>query len=63
MKKGYTIEHDKITFKNGVLIVSNYDCFNRVVHYNFKSKEDANLYTIDIGMWRIKQLKQNKNEN
>ena len=57
MKKGYKIGRYTIAFKEGVLIVSNYNDINKISHYNFRSKEDACINTNDIGMWKIKKLK------
>ena len=57
MKKGYKVFHDTIFFKEGVLIVTNYNALNQIKHYNFRSKEDAGANKNDIGMWKIKKLK------
>ena len=57
MKKGYKIFHDTIFFKEGVLIVTNYNALNEIYHYNFESKEEASENINDIGMWKIKKLK------
>lgn len=58
MKKGYTIEHE-INENSKVFVCSNYNHWNEVCYYGFTSEKIAiqEKDKHDIGMWKIKKLK------
>jgi hypothetical protein len=57
MKKGFTVETREFRDYCEVLVVCNYKLWNLVVNYPFNSYNKEEIKPEDVGMWRIKQLK------
>ena len=57
MRKGYTVETVGINPDAKVLVVSNYVSTNKVINYRFSNFNKEEITGTDVGMWKIKQLK------
>jgi hypothetical protein len=57
MRKGFTVETQGTHPDAKVLVVSNYIHSNQVVNYRFSSFTKKEITGTDVGIWRVKQLK------
>jgi malate/lactate dehydrogenase len=57
MRKGFTVKTEGMHPDAKVVVVSNYIHSNIVVNYRFTSFNKEEIMGTDIGMWRIKTLK------
>ena len=57
MRKGFTVKTEGIHPDAKVIVVSNYIHSNIVVNYRFSGFTKEEITGSDVGMWKIKQLK------
>jgi hypothetical protein len=57
MKKGFTVETRICDYWDKVLVVTNYHYANLVVNWPMVYYGKENRVLEDVGMWKIKQLK------
>ena len=58
MRKGYTVRTAwGCSFGDTVLVVSNICVLNVIINYPFVKYNKEDRKVIDVGMWKIKQLK------
>jgi hypothetical protein len=58
MRKGYTVRTAwQCSFGDTIVLVSNIRFTNEVVNYPFVSYNKEDRKRMDVGVWRIKQLK------
>jgi hypothetical protein len=57
MKAGFKVETRICDYWDTVLVVSNYPVVNLVVNYPLICYSKNNRNSSDVGMWRVKQLK------
>ena len=58
MKKDYTVRTAyEFTQYDKVIVVSNFIYSNKIVNYTFTSYGKEDITSSDVGMWKIKQLK------
>ena len=57
MRKGFKVETRIFGFGDTVLVVTNYHFINVVVNWPMISYTQNNKGPEDVGMWKIKQLK------
>jgi hypothetical protein len=57
MRAGFKVETRHCDFWDKVLVVTNYDYINLIVNFPMISYPKKNRMLGDVGMWRVKQLK------
>jgi hypothetical protein len=57
MKAGFKVETRMCGFGDTVLVVTNYKFSNLVINYPMISYTQNNRGPEDVGMWKVKQLK------
>ena len=57
MKAGYTVETKRCDYWDKVLVVTNYHVLNLIINHPLICYPKKNRVATDVGMWKIKQLK------